>query len=290
MKVLQWLGVTALLTIVAMGIWAAVPCDHASTSALKWFQFVQTIATFLIPPFICAWMWSDEPLRWLHLSREPRVESRWFAAAFVLMILAIPGINLLADWNSHLKLPESMAGLEHWMRAQEDAAMALTERFLSGTGVGILLVNIVLMALLPAMAEELTFRGLIMGLISGERLAVSGKRMHIAVWVTAILFSAIHLQFYGFVPRMLLGAMFGYMLVWTGTLWIPIVMHFTNNVITVVAYWIIYRTGVNPEAVETFGTGETAWVGWLSIALAAAGIYFFWRRSRQISNASSRIS
>lgn len=296
-KVMQWLGVMALLTIVAMAGWMVVPCDHQSTEALKWFQFVQTVGTFLLPPFIVAWLWSSQPMRWLQLARirtaslkEQGIKTKMpssiftcllFGLAILLMVVALPGINLLADWNSRLELPAFMAGIEQWMRAQEEAAMMLTARFLNVRGVGPLLVNIGLMALLPAMAEELTFRGVVQSFIS---------RKHVAVWVTAILFSAIHMQFYGFVPRMLLGALFGYALVWTGSLWVPIVMHFTNNAITVVAYWIISNKGINPQAMESFGIGETAWVGWLSMALTAAGIYFFWRLSRQMSNASSRIS
>ena len=291
---MQWLGVVSLLTIVAMVGWSIVPCDHQSTTALKWFQFVQTVGTFLLPPFIVAWLWSAEPLEWLGLRRKVKGERKkelflLYGGVIVLMVVALPGINLLADWNSRLELPAFMAGIEQWMRAQEDAAMMLTERFLSGSGIGVLLVNVGLIAFLPAMSEELTFRGVIQGLILRTNLK-SERREHIAVWATAVLFSAIHLQFYGFVPRMLLGALFGYALVWTGSLWVPIVMHFTNNVITVVAYWIISNRGIDPQAVEMFGVGETAWVGWLSLALTAAGVYLFWRLSRQMSNASSRIS
>jgi len=315
MKVMQWLGVLALLTVVAMAGWMVVPCDHQSTEALKWFQFVQTVGTFLLPPFVCAWLWSAKPLEWLHLEgirtaslklqgTKIKTPSAFptcfvFSSAVLLMVVAIPGINLIADWNSRLELPAFMAGIEQWMQAQEEAAMALTERFLNVRGIGPMLVNVGLMALLPAVAEELTFRGVIQSLVAGrcsfeERDALHGvatsRRTHMAVWVTAILFSAIHMQFYGFVPRMLLGALFGYALIWTGSLWVPIVMHFTNNAITVVAYWVISNRGIDPEAIETFGIGETAWVGWLSMALTAAGIYFFWRLSRQMSNASSRIS
>ncbi len=295
-KVIQWLGIMAVLTLVAMGVWLIIPCNHASTEALKWFQFMQTIGTFLLPPFICAWLWSENPLQWLHLASHQTSNIKHqtspflYGAAIVLMIVAMPGINLLADWNSRMVLPECMAGIEAWMKAQENAAMALTERFLAGTSIGVLVVNIGLMALLPACAEELTFRGVVMGLFNVERLTFSGKRAHVAVWVTAILFSAIHMQFYGFVPRMLLGALFGYALLWTGSLWVPIVMHFTNNCVTVVAYWCIYRTGINPETIETFGTGDTAWVGAVSIVLVGIGIYFFWRRSRQMRRASSRMS
>lgn len=294
-KVIQWLGVMALLTVVAMGVWLIVPCNHNSTAALKWFQLVLTVGTFLLPPLICAWLWSEKPWEWLGLKWDAQIPvSRYcgiFTGAVVLMVVAMPGINLIADWNSKMELPACMAGVEAWMKAQETAARELTERFLSGTDFGALLINIGLMALLPACAEELTFRGVLQGIIVGNRkTAVLNVRSHVAVWVSAILFSAVHMQFYGFVPRMLFGALFGYMFVWTGCLWVPIVMHFTNNAITVVAYWVIYRNGINPETIENFGTGDTAWVGWISLGLAVAGVYFFWRRSRQISNASSRMS
>ena len=278
-KCLLWLMIALLLTAVVMVVWTALPIDHQSTAALKWFQFVQTLATFLVPPFIVAYLWSKEPVGWLKLDRAPK----WwmFIAAAVLILIALPGINLLADWNSRMSLPDWLKPLEELMRQQEEAAMALTERFLRGKGVGMLLINIGLIALLPAMAEELTFRGVLQQLI---------KRKHLAIWVVAIAFSAIHFQFYGFVPRMLLGALFGYALYWTGSLWIPMTMHFVNNAVTVVAYWVIYNNNLNPDAVETFGTGDTLWLGITSLVLTGVGVYCFWRLSRTMSNASSRIS
>ena len=184
-KVIQWLGVVSLLTIVAMVGWSIVPCDHQSTTALKWFQFVQTIATFLIPPCIIAWLCSQKPKQWLQLDSKP---AWWMVvSAIVIMVVALPGINLLADWNSRMSLPEWLKPLEELMRQQEDAAQRLTEQFLSGRGVELLVANIVLMAFLPAMAEELTFRGMLQKLIPNK---------HVAVWVVAILFSAIHFQFF----------------------------------------------------------------------------------------------
>ena len=278
-KGLLWFTVMVLLTILVMVIWTVLPIDHQATNALKWFQFVQTIATFLIPPFIIAWLCSQNPKQWLQQDRKP---SWWMiVSAIVIMLMALPGINLLADWNSRLNLPEALKPLEELMRQQEEAAQLLTERFLSGRGIELLVANIILMAFLPAMAEELTFRGMLQKLIPNK---------HAAVWIVAILFSAIHFQFFGFVPRMLLGAMFGYVLVWTGSLWIPITMHFVNNVVTVVAYWILFNNNLNRDVVETFGTGDTLWVGIVSLVLTSIGLYCFWRLSRTMSKASSRMS
>jgi hypothetical protein len=86
----------------------------------------------------------------------------------------------------------------------------------------------------------------------------------LAIWVTAIVFSAIHMQFYGFIPRMLMGAMFGYVFVWTGSLWVPVLMHFTNNCIAVLVYYLTDDGGQNSIA-DTFGSGDTWWIGALSL-------------------------
>lgn len=274
-----WLAIMLLLTLIVMAIWTVLPINHQAIGSLKWFQFVQTLATFFVPPLIVAWLCSDNPKRWLQFDTAPK----WwmFVGAISVMIMALPGINLLADWNSRMSLPDWLKPLEDLMRQQEEAAQALTERFLQGKGIGMLLINVGLLALLPAAAEELTFRGMLQKLIPNK---------HVAIWVVAIIFSAIHFQFYGFVPRMLLGAMFGYMLVWTGSLWIPMTMHFVNNAVTVVAYWVIYNNNLNPNSVETFGTGETLWLGIVSLVLTGVGLYFCWRLSRTMSKASSRIS
>ncbi len=291
LKALLWFGIMIFLTLFVMALWTILPIDHQSTPSLKWFQFIQTCATFFIPPFLVAYLYSPQPVSWLQLDRIPQW-SFWIAAMFI-MLIALPAINLIADWNSRMSLPEVLKPLEELMRQQEEAAMALTERFLRGKGIEMLLINIGLMALLPAMAEELTFRGVLQRLAAGVE-SIGGtkltKRQHISIWGIAIVFSAIHFQFFGFVPRMLLGALFGYMVAWTGSLWIPILMHFTNNAVTVIAYWIIYNNGLNPDTVESFGTGETLWLGIISCVITVAAVYLFWRRSRTISNASSRIS
>jgi hypothetical protein len=132
--------------------------------------------------------------------------------------------------------------------------------------IGGLIVNLLLMALLPALAEELTFRGILQRLI-GKKQEDKGIVPHMAIWVTAIVFSAIHMQFYGFIPRMLMGALFGYVFVWTGSLWVPIVMHFVNNGMAVLVYYILSSKGVSIDTnyADTLGAGTTWWLGVISL-------------------------
>ena len=257
-RVLVWLGIMGLLTIAALGIWYFLP-NRDTMAGTKWLQFLQTVATFLLPALAGAYLWSERPMHWLHLDKAFAWQET--LAAVVIMLLAIPGINLLSAWNQQLELPECMSGIEEWMRMQEDAAAQLTEQFLRVDTIGGLLVNIGLMALLPAVAEELTFRGVVQGMFT--------RNKHVAIWAAAAIFSFVHFQFYGFLPRMLLGAMFGYMLWWTGSLWVPMLMHFVNNcAAVVVAFWVYnYMEEGNVALLETIGTEDTILLGVFSICI-----------------------
>ena len=290
-KVIQWLGCILFLNILAASsiFFFEKPL---SVSALKWIQFFQSAAMFLLPPLCMAYLWSEQPLEWLKVKGERlkvKSEGVW---AVVLMLVALPAINLLAHINEQMALPAFLEPLEAWMKTQEETAKLLTEQFMHVTTFDGLIINLLLMALLPAVSEELTFRGVLMNLfkVKGERLEVKGERVpHLAIWCSAILFSAIHLQFYGFVPRMLMGALFGYMLAWTGSLWIPILMHFTNNALAVIFYFVSLRAGWDIEMMDAIGTNDTLWLGVVSMVITIVGIYAF-RRSITMSNASSRTS
>ena len=200
--------------------------------------------------------------------------------------------NMLGYLNQQMTLPIFLEPLEQWMKTAEENAALLTEQFLSVTTISGLIINILLMALLPAVSEELTFRGVLQRLFQakGERRETRDERVpHTAIWCSAILFSAIHMQFYGFLPRMLMGALFGYMLVWTGSLLVPILMHFTNNSMAVILYFVALRADGDMDKVDAIGTNDTLWLGVVSLILTIIGIYIF-RRSTTMSNASSRMS
>ena len=275
-RILYWLGFMALLTAIAMILWVVVSGGSHSTTSLKWLQFMQTIATFLLPSILGAWIWSEghKPFTWLKLTQT----THWshYLLAVGIMLCAVPGINFLADLNSRIVLPESLGFIEQILKQQEEAAAALTEQFLQADNIGVLLLNIGLMALLPALAEEVSFRGTLQQILAQGKLK---GQIHIAIWATAFIFSAIHMQFYGFVPRMLMGAMFGYIFVWTGTLWVPILMHFTNNGLAVMAYYLIGENEESKNIADTFGAGDTWWVGVISLLITSLGLLIFYRRT-----------
>lgn len=287
-RILTWLGVLCGLTLLTMVVWAMVSGGSQTRSSLMWLQTAQSIATFVLPPILCALLWyKGQWKEWLHLSSpsarsavlqsegrsfsDSGLTTKWSYGALcaLLMLIALPGLNLLSQLNQQITFPESLAGLETKLRAMEEAALVVTEQFVRTDNAGQFIATLFVVAILPAFGEELTFRSLLINFFSGNN-----SKLKIAIWVSAILFSAVHMQFFGFVPRMLLGALFGYMLVWSGSLWLPIVMHLTNNALAVIAYNVMYWNGLDSTGADTFGYGDTLWVGILSLILTGVGIFF----------------
>ena len=282
LQILLWLGAMSVLTVIAMGAWMIIWGGSQSTESLKWLQFIQTTATFLLPPILCAWLWDEEhkPFRWLRM--DVSVQWQNILLAVVIMVCAVPGINLLADLNSRVELPKSLEFIEQVLKSQEEAAAALTERFLQADNIGGLLLNIGLMALLPALSEELSFRGTLQQIIYKDQSGkVQSTKVHLAIWITAFIFSAIHMQFYGFVPRMLLGAIFGYVFVWSGSLWVPITMHFVNNGLAVLVYYLMGESENTKNIADTLGAGDTWYLGVFSILITSLGLLIFYRRTHK---------
>ena len=281
-KIILWLGCTLLFTTLAL-LTISFFNNPSAINTLKWIQMIQSTSMFLLPPLLMAYLWNKQPLQWLRFT-NPKA-NHLFAAA-IIMLVALPGINLLSHWNQQINLPTFLEPLEQWMKTQEEQAALITEQFLSVNTISGLIINLLLMALLPAVSEELTFRGIIQRLLEPKTPSTTP---HIAIWCSAILFSAIHMQFYGFIPRMLMGALFGYMLIWTCSIWVPMLMHFLNNGTAVTLYYLSYRKGWDIEIVDNIGKNDTLWLGVVSLIITLVGIYIF-RRSTTMSSASSRMS
>ena len=285
-KIMVWLGLIFVMFSLTVLVIALVTQGNplSDINTLKWIQLLQTISLFLLPSLILAYLCSQTPCKWLQLDKK--VDWTVLLWAIGIMLVALPAINLTGHLNQQMVLPDWLSGVEEWMKNKETEAEWLTKQFMSVTTVSGLLVNLFLMAVLPALSEEIAFRGVLQRLLNFQ---LSTFNSHLAIWITAIIFSAIHMQFYGFVPRMLMGALFGYMLVWTGSLWVPMLMHFVNNGMAVLLYFMANRAHWDIDKVDAIGTGNTLWLGIVSLVLTVVGIYMF-RRSTTIRSASSRIS
>jgi len=234
---------------------------------------VQSIGLFIVPPFLLAWLFHGKIAEYLYLKRNATSTSIFLVA--VLVVFALPLINFIGEWNTRMEFPEFLAGMERWMKNAEENAAELTEAFLKVETTGGLLLNLVMIAVLPAIGEELLFRGVI------QRIFTNWTRSHHwGIWISAILFSALHIQFYGFVPRMLLGVLFGYLLVWSGSMWLPIVAHFFNNGFAVVAMYLIDKNVLNPGVEEIGATSGSQYAAILSLALVFLLIFLIKKENR----------
>lgn len=157
------------------------------------------------------------------------------------IIIVFMGVNaFFIEWNESISFPDFMRGFEVWAQERERLAREATEFLTQFDGYGSFLLGFVTIAILPGIGEELVFRGFLQ-----NYLGKTFKNPHVGVWLAAILFSAIHVQFYGFVPRMLLGALFGYLYLWSGNLLMPILAHFIHNGFTVIMVYLYQRKTVN---------------------------------------------
>lgn len=215
---------------------------------------IQDLLLFILPALCAAHLFSGQAIRYLQADHTPKAGA--IAGIVLCLLFAIPAMNLLIEWNESIVLPESLAGIEAWLKAQEASAQAMTEQMLQMSNGVDLIIMILIVGVLTGIGEEFVFRGVL------QRLFLDKFRNpHIAVWITAVIFSAVHFQFYGFVPRMLLGAFFGYLLVWSGNIWLPIIAHALNNSFSVAGAYIQQRAG-EESFIDTLGTtGEDiAWV------------------------------
>jgi membrane protease YdiL (CAAX protease family) len=215
---------------------------------------------------------STEKHRYLLVHQPPR--NGYILGAIGIMAVSWPLVNWLIELNGSVQLPEFMGGMEESMQKMEQSAAEKFQVMQAGSSVGNLLLNIFLIAVLPAVGEELVFRGIIQKLLSRWTNSI-----HWAVWITGALFSFFHFQFYGFLPRMLLGVLFGYLLVWSGTIWVPIIVHFFNNAVALILHWLIEQ-GTIPADVDDFGsTGNFVALALAAVILSVA-LFFYRRKSR----------
>ncbi|HSV87012.1 MAG TPA: CPBP family intramembrane glutamic endopeptidase [Bacteroidales bacterium] len=232
----------------------------------RYLQVLSHIGLFIIPSIVFAWLVGKRPLLYLGANQPPFFLN--MALVALLMLIALPLVNFLININENLSLPEFLHRMETWMRLKEERAMAATRLFLEVTGWQALFFNLFMIAIIPAVGEEFVFRAIIQ-----KELGRWSGNVHLAVWLSAILFSAMHLQFFGFLPRLALGVILGYQLVLTRNIWVPVFAHFFNNAAAVTIYYLKHNGYITIE-IENVGLGTGA-VFYATASLAAILLVFF---------------
>ncbi|MFM1876478.1 MAG: hypothetical protein RL266_2215 [Bacteroidota bacterium] len=236
--------------------------DPELLPALRLMQVLQAIGMLILPSFVYLWLsstWKDLKVVFAFPQRQAVLIS------LVFFMVAFPTVNYLAEWNSNITIPFWVGD---WMKEKEVQAGSLTALFLNMPSIPLLVFNLFMIALLPAVGEELIFRGIIQQGFYGLT-----RNKHVAIWLAAVLFSAVHMQFFGFVPRLLMGVAMGYLFLWSGNLWYPTIAHFTNNAVSVVlAYGV--QHGLVSDNIETAGLGDPVLVSF-SLIFCLMLLYLF---------------
>ena len=204
--------------------------NGVTTKTLRIATVIQDCVIFILPSVITAIMVSVMPARFLGV--DAGLFPKQLLLATIAMLVSIPAMNWIVMLNDSLTLPECLSGMENWMRQHEEEARSSVKILLGSNTIGSLITDLLIVGVLAGLSEEILFRGTLQQLFSS-----SGINRHVAVWLTAVIFSAIHMQFFGFVPRLLLGAYFGYLFWWSGSLWLPAIIHTLNNSIVVYSTW-----------------------------------------------------
>jgi uncharacterized protein len=224
---------------------------------------ISHLFTFLIPGIIY-WRWSEQH-RVEEFVRRPLPSYLLFVISFLIMIVFMPFNSWIIEWNGNLHLPQGLHQIEEWMFRKERELAAMTRFLTDFSTKAELVVALVVMAVIPAVGEEVLFRGIIQ-----RKIFHKIGDMHTSIWASAALFSATHLQFYGFVPRMLLGALMGYMYAWTRNLWTPIFAHFVNNAAIVVIVFLSHHQVIDFDIKNP--NSSVSWIGALVSLVLTAGL------------------
>jgi membrane protease YdiL (CAAX protease family) len=237
-------------------------------NGLKIFQIVSTIGLFLLPPLFLSWT-ERRKVDQFYGFRKPV----WtvMLMVFLIMMFSMPWMEYIGILNQNMTLPGWLKPVEDWMRQKEDEMARTTVLLLTVRKPSDFLVNLVMIAILPAIAEELMFRGGI------QRAFIRMfNNPHVAIWITAFIFSAIHFQFFGFFPRLFLGALFGYIYVWTKSLWYTMFAHFLNNGYAVCVALYLQKHNMPLDSADN--STNFRWYGYLLSFIFTALLVFYFKK------------
>lgn len=244
--------------------------SNTQVYALKIFQLLSSLGRFILIPVFFLYLINAPLITSTGLNKS--VHARQIFLIILIMISATGVIGFIYEWNQNIQLPAAMEEAEKLMRRLETQAQLQTDAFLNTTNIGGLLLNIFIIGIVASVGEEFLFRGVLQRLILTHT-----QKVHLAVWSAAFIFSFIHLQFFGFFPRLILGAIVGYLYAWSGSLWSAIIAHFVNNTGAVIAYYLLNKEIISEQVAE-----PTGWVqAIISLPLL---IFFIFLYNRSVRN------
>lgn len=270
-----WIYGFRVTEVLALGAYE----DPSYVAAAKLIQVLGSIGTFIVPAFLFSYLFEGN-LFSLYRFRNPTGMNPMLLV-ILMMISVIPFINYMAEINQKMEIP--IRALDELLRTLESTAEEMMVAFTATKSIGGLLVNMLMIGVIAAVGEELIFRGLLQGLISDMV-----RNVHLAILVTALLFSAFHFQFFSFLPRFFLGVILGYLMYYGQSIWYPILAHFVNNAMGVIYYYFNSR-GSADDMLEEIGTSTLIPVAALvSLALFLLFAVLWYKQVERYTNRSPR--
>ena len=231
-------------TVIGVGYVIVSGNDATSLNSLRFIQISSQIFTFVLPPILYAMLVKERPFKSLGFSKSTIL---WMILGVAMMYTILPLNSIFTEWNANIKFPESLASFEKLMQDLQERATEVMAKFVNVDTIGGLIINLFMIAGLAALGEELLFRSVIQ-----TSLIKICKNAHVGIFIASAIFSLFHMEFYGLLPRLVLGLLMGYMYYYSRSIWIPMAMHFANNGTIVFLYYLNNIGAINID-VESFG-------------------------------------
>lgn len=239
-------------------------------------QAVYSLGAFILTPWFYITRYLKMPVT--ALVNLKSINNTMLAMTLVIIVSFMVVNSVFVYWNQHIQFPEALSWFESMARSMEDKLQEVTLFITDFQSAYQLILGLLVIAVLPGIGEELLFRGVLQNLIWK-----GSKNPHIAIWISAFIFGVFHLQFYGVVPRILLGALFGYIYFWSGRLSLAMIAHFLNNGITLVAVYMYNQGLMEYEITNTDLRPE-----WLPVVIffviGAFTMFMFYQKCRVQEN------
>jgi membrane protease YdiL (CAAX protease family) len=259
-------------------LFSALDQSTSNTKLLLVVQGFSSLGMFAFPPIALGLYEKDT---WKYVVRTGQVDFRLFFLTLLITLGFSPLSELLGQWNQQIKLPVQFQALEEWMQQMERQMEELTLMLLSDVSLGGFLLNFLIIAMVAAVGEELLFRGALQTIFLRWI-----RNPHVAILLVAFIFSAIHMQFYGFFPRLALGLLFGYLFYWSNNLWIPIFAHLVNNGAVVINTFIYQRQGNELSSLE-LSVSIPTFTYYISAIVVIYALLAFRNHTNQLQNLST---
>jgi len=267
------LGIGSGLVYLIYGMAGFEMMAHPRVGSLGPLRIIQ-ISSSVFVLFPALWLAWSEGQHIGHFYKFKPIRLSLLSCVIAIFIISMPVLEWTIAINQKMLLPDFLQALQNWMQEKEEAAAELTKTLLQINGISDFLINIFMIAVMPAVAEEFMFRGAIQ-----RSFSKIFRNQHVAIWITAFIFSAIHVQFFGFLPRFLMGAAFGYLYFWSGSLWYAILAHFLNNAYAVCAAWYMQKNNIPLSEADQL---HFTWYGYaISFILTILAFQFFKKQTNK---------